>query len=55
MHANNRVFAYYDQIPANIYAHEMRSTYGKMTYAYYTCVIGRNDVRTVAHWVREIR
>jgi len=41
MHANNRVFAYYDQIPTNIYAHEMRSTYGQ------------NDVRVLYVRYRE--
>ena len=29
------------------YANEMRPTYGKMTYTYCTCVIGKNNVRTV--------
>jgi len=33
MYANNRMFAY-DQIPTDIYSHEMRSTYGKITYAF---------------------
>jgi len=47
MHVNNRTFAYYDQIPTNNYAHEFRSTYGKITYTYYTHVIGKNNVRTV--------